>query len=72
MWLPPEQTQLNNGRGSQRSSVHGRLSFSPGAYLSFVSMFISGLIKDIVDVHSLTCIDSVRELAPPYFLLYVI
>lgn len=37
--------------------------------LSFVSMSIRGLIKEIVHAHSLTCIASVDELTPPYFLL---
>lgn len=72
MWLPPEQTQMSSERGSQRSSIYGCLSFSPGACLSFVSVFISGLIKEIVNVHSLTCIASVHGLIPPHFLLSVI
>lgn len=72
MWLPPEQTRTNNERGSQRSRVCAHLTFSPGDYLSFVSMSISGLIKEIVNAHSLTCIASVDELTPPYFLLSVI
>lgn len=60
------RANTDNERGSQRRSVYGCLSFSPGAYPSFVSMFISSLIKDIVNVHSFTCT------ASEHFLLSVI
>lgn len=67
MWLPPEQTWTNHERGSQRSSAHDGLPFSPGACLSFVSVSIRGFIKEIVHAHSLTCSTSVDELTPLIF-----
>lgn len=65
MWLPPKQTETNSKRASQRSSIYIHTSFSPSTYLSFVSMFINGLMKKIVYMHSLTCTASVYGLTPP-------
>lgn len=72
MWLPAEQTRTNSERGTQRNSVYAHLHFSPGASLSFISMSVCALIKEIVTAQSLTCIASVDGLTPPYFLLSVI